>query len=212
MQGYRRTNSGQKVDLTGVAELLFGRSGGGGLDKFSESCASVGEAPGRQFDTEGLERIKNLFTLAGVHRDLSHELKVQSYRHNVTNLFRVIGSFAMQNVVCSLSSSKKAQRWGPSCRQVVEKIAFNAAQYRNQFCEAGLLALFPFATGRGHSTEKYGNLRPIRQNWRFRRGRPSAKLSVHRRSENACKAPGRRYLTPGRWSEDPIPARVTKIT
>ena len=39
------TDSGQCVDLTGVAELLLDCDSGGGLDELAEACAGIGEAP-----------------------------------------------------------------------------------------------------------------------------------------------------------------------
>src|SRR5882724_7448979 len=76
VQSYGRANSGEQVHLAGVAEFFLGSSGRGGLNKLSKSCSGIGEAPGRQLDAEGLERVKNLLGLTYIHRDLSSASKV----------------------------------------------------------------------------------------------------------------------------------------
>ena len=47
MQGHGWADSGEQVNLAGIAELFFRSSGRGGLDEFSETRAGIGEAPGR---------------------------------------------------------------------------------------------------------------------------------------------------------------------
>ena len=44
------------MHLAGVAEFFFEGGRGGGLQKFAEAGAGVGESPGRNLDVEAVER------------------------------------------------------------------------------------------------------------------------------------------------------------
>src|SRR3984957_21255224 len=58
VQSDGRADSSQQVDLAGIAELLFRCRGSCGLDIFPETCPGVREAPRRQLDAKGFQRIE----------------------------------------------------------------------------------------------------------------------------------------------------------
>src|ERR1700728_1232352 len=80
MQSHGGADSGEQMDLAGVAELFFGRGGSCRLDKFAEARSRIREAPGRQFDAERLQRIENPLSLVCFHGSLSLGSKLQSLR------------------------------------------------------------------------------------------------------------------------------------
>ena len=49
--------SGQFVHFPSVSELIFDTSGCAWLEKFAEAGARVGEAPGGNLDSKGIERL-----------------------------------------------------------------------------------------------------------------------------------------------------------
>jgi len=49
------------VDLRGVTEFFFDRCRSGGLDKFAEARARIGESPGRELNTKVVESLPNHF-------------------------------------------------------------------------------------------------------------------------------------------------------
>ena len=67
VQRHGLAGAGDRVDLSGVTEFFFDCSGGGWLNKFSETRAGVGEAPGRELDVEAIEDLPDDFDGSIVH-------------------------------------------------------------------------------------------------------------------------------------------------
>src|SRR5579863_2471542 len=69
VQSNGRTDSGQPVHQARVTEFLFRSCRGGWLDELSEASAGVGKTPGRQFNTEPVERSKDFVTRGRIHAE-----------------------------------------------------------------------------------------------------------------------------------------------
>src|SRR5580704_12975803 len=107
MQSHGGADSGEQMDLAGVAELFFGRGGSCRLDKFAEARAGIGKAPGRQLDAERLQRIENLLTLACVHGSPSLGSKLQSLSSVDHAMLPADFSFTMQKHSLTLRRAAK---------------------------------------------------------------------------------------------------------
>src|SRR5580704_13045883 len=107
MQRHGGADSGEQMDLAGIAELFLGGRGGCRLDKFAEARSRIREAPRRQLDAERLQRIENLLSLACVHGSPSLRSKLQSLSAVGHAMLPAAFSFTMQKHSLTLRGAAK---------------------------------------------------------------------------------------------------------